>query len=470
MTRKPHAPNSRKLVLTACIGLAAASLAMPVAVAESVGTASGRHLVLRYDDYAPISVQTGKPRDITAEKRLFDLINQYDESIVVGVVPFPVAAGASLELKPELAQPDRSWMTNPENPWTVLLRNGVRSGIVEPALHGFEHRRRTADGHRPGELNAQPYFWQYDAIRAGNEAIRSALGVPARIFIPPWNAWNEDTAHVLFIAGFAWLSPDLHVRPATQPPLRLVPQSTSDPHTALQWMRYEPAPPGTILVLVIHPFDLEGPAGEAYFAALARTLTFIAQSSDWRCSRLDELPGETIEQWARRYEAAVRFEHSRRILADSLGGKLLTPQQNSMYLPADVYAVQMTETRAAMIAVILVPGLIGALAGLLAGSLLAAGRRRSTVAALVATVALAVLVYGAVIVAGQGYLVRGLRWQAIALAGGITLILWIRLLWLLSRRQACQPDAEAAASATRRITGASASVVESPRSITVAAR
>lgn len=459
------------LLIATCIEVAAALFSMEAAVAGPDHDAGDRHLILRYDDYAPISVQTGQPRNIAADERLFELVARYHASIIVGVVPFPIAAGPSVELSPDVASPTRSWLSNEHNPWTTLLRDRTQSGTVEIALHGFEHRRRTPDGHRPGEFNGRPYFWQYDAIKAGNAAIHQALGASATLFIPPWNAWNDDTAHVLFIAGFTYLSPDLHVRPAHPAPLRLIPQSASDPRMALNWMQNEPSPPGTILVLVIHPFDLEGPSGNAYLAAVDHALAFTARSAEWRCSRTGDLPDEPMEAWALRYDRAVRFEHNRRILGDSMGGNLFTVSQNSMYLPAEGYADQLMAIRITAGAAIVLPVVIGALAAWIVSRSRVVGRRRSAFAALISTAALTVLIYGAIVVAQQGYLIRGLRWQAIGLAAGITLVFWISALRHSLQHRACiQNPGVGDIAATRRRPASTSSIAVEPSGTTVLTR
>ncbi len=379
-----------------------------------------RFLVIRYDDYAPITPYDRGPNGIEIEKRLFEMISRHHARLTVGVLPFPVAGIGAPEHDPAKLTPSDSWLAEPDNPWVRLLREYVDRGVVEPALHGFEHRRRSALGHRPGEFRNQSFEWQHAAITLGRDALSAAVAKPIRVFVPPWNAWDADTVKALAELDFTWLSPDLH--PAELPPdtVRAAPQCTANPAEALAWMRdAKLTTPGTVVVLVTHPFDFYGSDRETYVGELEQLLRFVNDSPDWKAVGFEDLPAATPAASNRRFHDAVAWDHARAILADLPGVSAFLAPQPSPYRPNEWYARDTWRLQLLVAAVMAVTALVGCLlAVLIARRALPSGVAvRMSAAATV--LALIVLIAGAVAIVDRGYLVRGRRWQAISGTSGV---------------------------------------------------
>ena len=404
-----------------CLRGAASAFCLAFALqTNGVAEGSGSCLVIRYDDYSPISPYDRGSHGIEIEQRLFDMVARHHARLTVGVIPFPVAGIDALEHDPAKLTPKDSWLSESENPWVRLLREYVDRGVVEPALHGFEHRRRSALGHRLGEFRNQSLEWQRAAITLGRDALSSAIGGPVRVFVPPWNAWDTNTAKLLAELDFTWLSPDLH--PAELPPdtVRAAPQCTANPAEALAWMR-DPklTTPGTVVVLVTHPFDFYGPRGETYFQEVEQLLRFMNDSPDWKALRFENLPAATPADSNRRFHDAVAWDHARALLADLPGVSAFLAPEPSPYRPDEWYARHTWRLQLRVAAVLALTALVGCLLAVLIGRRALPSSLAVRISAAATVLALIVLMAGAVVIVDRGYLVRGRRWQAISGTSGV---------------------------------------------------
>jgi hypothetical protein len=75
-------------------------------------------------------------------------------------------------------------------PMIDSLRSWHAGGLVEFALHGFTHVRSLGSA---GEFDRVSAGKQQEMIRSGKTIADSVLGVPVRIFAPPWNQADART-------------------------------------------------------------------------------------------------------------------------------------------------------------------------------------------------------------------------------------------------------------------------------------
>jgi len=149
-------------------------------------------VVLRYDDFSAGS-------RTETERTLFKLAQELGTGVLVGVIPFSPAAGQKQELpaaEPDLALP-------PEK--LALLKEYAAQKVIEIGIHGFVHADNRA-ATRASEFAGLPLERQYQMLRTAKAAMESAAGSKARLFIPPFNSYDENTLRALDRAGYTLLS------------------------------------------------------------------------------------------------------------------------------------------------------------------------------------------------------------------------------------------------------------------------
>lgn len=398
------------------------------------------YIVVRYDDYSPRIPMHQITAGDELETRLFEMFRYHQAKLVVDVIPYPMIDPAAAELDPSTPITPISWLSQPENSWATLLREYVYNGTVEPALHGYEHRRHPPTGYRHGEYRLQPYKWQLESLRQGQQVLSSSLDTHIEVFIPPWNAWDANTARALQELEFTWLSPDLHHAEYSGDTLNIAPQCTANPALALKWMQDDQnLPDQTVMVLVTHPFDFKDEKGETYFRQLEDLLVFIESSAEtsnhWQCVGFTDLPVSNTSSWAQRFRNAVTWDHARRIIHDTFVLSNVVSDQPVFFMPSSYYNSQTWRWQVMIYATMLITACFGGAIAWIASRLVITHRRLLFIVAIVATGLLVYLIWGTIVIVGNGYPVRGIRWQAIAGCAGVMATFWV--IW--SSRQSTTP-------------------------------
>lgn len=367
-------------------------------------------LIIRYDDYVPRNTPGPNVPGIDLERRLFELFAQYHATLIVGVIPNP-AAGPAESDKPYVGDP--AWLTHPDDEWVKLLRDYVESGVVIPALHGHTHQRSTPPAHRPGEFVYRDYDWQLRMLEEGRAKLAAAVGKSIDIFVPPWNAWDQNTAKALQASGFTWLSPDMFHADLPDGDLLAAPQTTADPKDLIGASLLRDA----YAVLVMHPFDFTGPNGEAYWRSLEAMLAHRPTGQIIGRKALERL----ARDWSPReaFASAVTFDHAAMCLHDMIGFSALAPEMRP-YIPHSIKADAQSAERLLTLAAV-VTAAIAALAGWIAGRLSRRWRNGPWMIVGAGALATLVLIVGAWSIVHAGYHVRGLRLQAVLVCVGGTL-------------------------------------------------
>ncbi len=149
-------------------------------------------VVLRYDDYSNDS-----PLDL--ERKLVELAQSCGTRITFGVIPFPRTT----------RQQARDAIAEPLTPAKrEFLREAIRLGTVEPALHGYSHVTNGIIG--GGEFAGIGPDEQNRRIREGRLRLEADTGRPIMTFIPPWHMYDRTTLRALEQQGFLTLSAALN--------------------------------------------------------------------------------------------------------------------------------------------------------------------------------------------------------------------------------------------------------------------
>lgn len=153
-------------------------------------------IVFRYDDFSTRS-------DISIERRILAAFARFHMTCTFGVIPF-ICEGSAHDIEPQEVLPLSAAKIE-------LLKAGISSGVVEPALHGYSHQsiRKKNVGLKATEYEGLDYNSQLLKLRTGKEFLEKELAVPLNIFIPPWSTSDEKTARALEVLGFECLSSNL---------------------------------------------------------------------------------------------------------------------------------------------------------------------------------------------------------------------------------------------------------------------
>jgi predicted deacetylase len=228
------------------------------------------YIVFRYDDFA--ADQRGvretnllRSQIWAAEQEMDALFAQYHMPYVVAIIPRANqdyggvrSAGGVVSF----AQDEQK---------IEFIKRGVGAGRIEVAQHGFSHSNVVAPGCRPGEFRERDYQSQLADITEGREILMKACNLSEiSTFVPPWNAWADETAKSLRQAGFRVLSADRHYYHESADSLTVIPFTAV--LSELESMVQERSlPEESIVVVLYHPFEIaKFPELGSYYFGIAR--------------------------------------------------------------------------------------------------------------------------------------------------------------------------------------------------------
>ena len=212
-------------------------------------------VVFRYDDLSgdKLGERENDPerrRIFEAERSVDSLFDKFGFPYVVAVIP---------------KRSDNSFAEDPEK--ITFIKNAVQMGRIEVAQHGFAHINHAEENHRKGEFRERNFDTQLHDIEAGKEILCKSCQVPnITTFVPPWNAWDDNTAKALVESGFSILSADRSYYGKMAAKLTIV------PFTAQLWeleslLNCGDMPDSSVIVVLYHPPQIVRFSGqeERYF-------------------------------------------------------------------------------------------------------------------------------------------------------------------------------------------------------------
>jgi hypothetical protein len=191
------------------------------------------------------------------------------------------------------------------NPFKVeVMRNGVRDGCFEIALHGYMHAHRSPVEH-DSEFRGLPLDEQCWMLQTARKALEEMSGSRVRVFIPPWHSYDANTLRAVQHAGMDCLSVDFDAREsskgaANMDGLACVPQGCDlwsiQTHVDQARASGDPAP---VVTALFHGYDFKAGSGRHFTEDWLRNLlTRLNEQQDVRvtsiASVIDDTPGLTI--------------------------------------------------------------------------------------------------------------------------------------------------------------------------------
>jgi len=140
-------------------------------------------LVFRYDDF---TLTTD-----SLNEGVVNIFQKHHIHLVLGVIP---------------CDKNEKLVLEQNYPFLQQLKNGVKNHSIEIALHGLNHQKIGN-----GEFGNIDKKEQYRRMNKGKLLLDSIFAIKVLTFIPPWNAYDENTLMVMQQLGFKVISSALCV-------------------------------------------------------------------------------------------------------------------------------------------------------------------------------------------------------------------------------------------------------------------
>lgn len=178
-------------------------------VTAQAGDQVNLRVLLRYDDVSTNS-------NTNFEKALFSMLETSNRQVLIGVIPF---AGKSVEENMSLNSSPNDTLGQEK---TDLLRELSNKGVIEIAMHGYNHRRYEGKT----DISGLPEEKQYDLLVQGKKFLERVVDKRIDFFIPSWNKYDLSTVSALERAGFKVLSASVSSVVNRESNLSLLPGTT----------------------------------------------------------------------------------------------------------------------------------------------------------------------------------------------------------------------------------------------------
>jgi len=219
-------------------------------------------VAFRYDDFSICS-------DTELEKKFLELFKDANIPITIGIVPY-----AELSMCESIGEKNVRQLLLKK---VAMLREGIRSGMIEVAMHGYSHEPT----HGKTEFAGLPKNEQLRRLIEGKKRLEQISNKPILTFIPPWGGYDNTTARLLEKLHFTALSADEHKTGANT---SLVFEAAScAPHELKKIVKYRRKvhQPEPTIVVVFHTYDFgKGKKQLSSLKKLERILAWVNAQKD----------------------------------------------------------------------------------------------------------------------------------------------------------------------------------------------
>lgn len=235
-------------------------------------------VVFRFDDYSSSS-------STDLEVKLINVFEKLNVPLTIGVIPYVCAEDI------HDPRPQNDFPLTPLK--ASILRDAIKAGILEVALHGYSHQTiRTKTNGNYTEFYGLDYNSQLQRITKGKNLLEEMLGIRIDTFIPPWNSYDLNTIKVLEKIGFKTISSDMTSIAEESSQLRFLPGTCAllDLQEAVKSAR-NISDDKPIIVILFHGYDfIEGSRGEGKltYQDFIKLLTWVTSQKDIHVRTIDE--------------------------------------------------------------------------------------------------------------------------------------------------------------------------------------
>jgi peptidoglycan/xylan/chitin deacetylase (PgdA/CDA1 family) len=259
-------------------------------------------VVFRYDDYSALS-------NTDFERNMINTFAEYRLPIMVGIIPY-----VCQDFHNPRPRDFRELAPLPPAK-AALLKEGIRTGAVVLAQHGFSHQTVQNAGRSRGgfsEFEGLDLGTQKEKIAAGEKLLEEMFGIPIKVFAPPWNSYDSVTVRVLESLGFGVISADEFRRVGESPSgLKYLPATCNlvnlrDAILAAKESEVREA----IVVVLFHAYEfleVNKKRGRLSMSDLPQILKWIGGQKDVEVWSIADARIKSLDLGAERLNAYARF-------------------------------------------------------------------------------------------------------------------------------------------------------------------
>ncbi len=280
-------------------------------------------IFFRYDDIS------GRSSTIL-EQKLIDLFRRHHFSFTVAVIPF-VCDG-------DYHDPGKQGNIALSPRTVEMLRDAVKNGTVNVAMHGYSHQsmRKRKDGPYT-EFSGVDYKSQEMKIIKGKRMLEEALQMNITMFVPPFNSYDLNTIRILENQGFTLLSANRFGVTKEYSSLRYLPITCEldEIREAVESAGRARIPQSAIGVM-FHEFDftdIDRKRGKISYSEFERLMDWLAARGDVRVMNI------------RQSADAIKDLGSRRYMENLSYYRMFKPLPNFIGKPKGIYLTSVDATR-----------------------------------------------------------------------------------------------------------------------------
>jgi len=186
-------------------------------------------VVFRYDDFMFTND--------TLNEKLVHLFQKHNIPLVLGVIPFNSFGNVIFQENYALLP---------------ILREGIQNKTIEVALHGYNHAKVSSNG----EFGNVTPDEQFRRINLGKQFLDTVFQYETVTFIPPWNAYDENTLKVMAKSGMKIISSSLTInQPYSTEEISYFPHTIDKPTLLIPTLEQIKNSSG-VIVLMFHYYDI----------------------------------------------------------------------------------------------------------------------------------------------------------------------------------------------------------------------
>ena len=230
-------------------------------------------VVFRNDDCSSVS-------STDWEAKLINAFQKRNLSCIFGIIPY-------------ISKRDAHDVFPLSSAKAKILKDGIKAGILEVALHGYSHQVGYKSLKGYSEFLNLDYETQLKKIKEGKTFLEEILDIQVATFIPPWNSYDLTTIQVLENSGFKCISADRYGYIKKSSSLKFLPGTCGFSElrevvkTARKVINFEPI----VIVAVIHDYSfLEySRRGRFKFQDLVEILDWVTSQNDIQVCSFDQV-------------------------------------------------------------------------------------------------------------------------------------------------------------------------------------